>query len=93
MIDIKTDIPVREECFKAVQDIHAQIRDLLVEEEQLLHAAVSDEVLMTAEEVAEFFRTDKKHIPNGIPKLRRGCVSLYPKTEVLNYVKAKLKKY
>ncbi len=93
MIDIKTDLPVREECFNAIQDRFAQIRDLMVECEQILHAACSDEVLMTADEVAEYFRTDKKHIPAGLPKVRRNRENLYSRADVVNYVKTKLRKY
>ncbi len=93
MIDIKTDFPIREDCLRAIQDRNAQIRDLLIEIEQILGSAVKEDVLMTAQEVADYYRTDTKHIPKGIPKMRRGKDYLYSRGDVVNYAKTKLKRY
>lgn len=93
MLDIKTDIPVKQDCIEAIQDKFSQIRDLMSESELLLKSAINpDDTLLTQEEVANFLRCDTKHIPRQIPRFRSGGKVLFQQSDVNNFIKMKLKK-
>lgn len=93
MLDLKKDIPVRQECFDVVEDKIAQIRDLLLEAEQTLHMAVeTKDCLLTKEEVAEYFRCSPNAIPRAIPRFRQSGSSLFLKSDVDAYVNKRLKR-
>lgn len=93
MLDIRTDIPIKQNCIEAIQDKFAQIRDLMSESELLLKNAISpDDILLTQEEVAEKFRCDVKHIPRQIPRMRCSGKVLFQISDVNNFIQKKLKK-
>ena len=93
MLDLKTDIPVKQDCIEAIQDKFAQIRDLMSESEVLLKNAITpDDVLLTQQEVADYLRCDMKHIPRQIPRLRVSSKMLFRRSDVTSYVVNKIKK-
>lgn len=93
MLNIKTDIPIKQDCIEAIQDKFAQIRDLMSESEVLLKNAIApDDILLTQEEVAEKFHCDTKHIPRQIPRFRCAGKVLFQLSDVNNFIQKKLKK-
>lgn len=93
MLNIKTDIPVKEDLTESLQNIFAQIRDLLIEaEQQLAFVRANGDYFLTKKEVAEYFHCEVSKIPRAIPRLRRGNDLLFKKSDIDEYVKMKTRR-
>jgi len=91
MLNLRTDIPVKEDVIEQVEHLHAQIRDLLFEQEQLLKLSIGEDLLLTRDEVAIKLRCEPKKIPKCIPKIRIGNNYLYELKDVNAFVRSKKK--
>ena len=90
MINLKKDFPVKTEIISELQNKTAQIRDLLIEMDQLIaiYEATKD-CYLTRAETADYFRCSKQQIPKQIPHIRRGNDLLYKKSDIDEYVKTR----
>lgn len=93
MLDLRTDILVKEDVIARFQQNDAQIRDLLNENELILAKLKEPHLLMTRQEVAERLRCEAEKIPKAIPRTRIGKNWLYDKSEVEAYIIRKTRKY
>ena len=87
MLNLRTDIPVKQDVIEQIEHLHAQIRDLLVEQEQLLRLAIDEDLLLTKEEVKQKLRCDK--VPKQIPHIRIGNTFLYQLGDINAFIKEK----
>lgn len=92
MIDLRTDIPVKEDLTKRIQLILSQIRELTLEVEQVLALAIDKHVLLTRKEVAEMLRCEEKKVPRPIPRIRSGRNWLFELADVEAFIASKKKK-
>lgn len=93
MIDLRTDVLVKEDVIARFQQNDAQIRDLLNENELILAKLKEPHILMTREEVATKLRCEPTKIPRAIPRCRIGKNWLFDKVEVENFILKKTRKY
>lgn len=89
MLNIRTDIPIKENVIETTQNILAQVRDLTLEIEQVLKMAIEDDVLLLKEEVAQRLHCDKAKIPRSIPKMRVGKNTLYSLKDLNAFLQSK----
>lgn len=92
MLNIKNGVmKTQEELTQFTQLKRQQIRDILLEIEQAEAMYHDRSVLLTREEVAEKLRTDVKHIPHAIPRMRMGNKSLYQLGDIEDFILSKKK--
>ena len=84
MINMRTDIPVKEELIDKVKLYLAQINDLCVKVNGTLEELVKDDKLLTKEQIMEYFHMDK--IPTGLPKIRVGNKMMALESDVKDYI-------
>ena len=89
MLNLRTDVPVKEDVLEAVQNKLAQIRDLCLEIEQTMKLAVDEHILLTREEVAKMLRCEEKKIPGVIPKMRIGKQYLFDQNDIKAFLESK----
>lgn len=70
MLNLREDIVLVEELSERILANNAQIRDLLLENEQMIKLAKDPHNLLTREEVAKKLRCDENKIPRSIPRIR-----------------------
>ena len=92
MLNLRTDIPIKADVIDQINLRHAQIRDLLIEEEQLMALANDNKVLLTREEVARKLRCTVDKIPRPIPRIRIGKNYLFETGDVEAYIQSKKKR-
>lgn len=92
MINLRTDVPLPEEVIQRVQTISAQIRDLLLEQEQVLLLGINKKQLLKREEVAKLLRCDEHKIPRAIPRIRVGKNWLFELQDVESFIESKKRK-
>lgn len=89
MLNLRTDVPVKEDVIETVQNQLAQMRDLTLEVEQTLRLCVSKHIYLTRAEVAEMLRCDEKKIPRPIPRMRVGRQYLFDQDDVKAFLDSK----
>ena len=89
MLNLRTDIPIKEEVIDMVQNQLAQVRDMTLEIEQTLKMAMNEKVLLTREELAKMLRCDVKKIPRPIPRMRVGSQYLFSLEDVNAFLDSK----
>ncbi len=89
MLNLRTDIPVKADVIEQIEHIHAQIRDLLLEQEQLLRLSMDENILLTKEEVKQKLRCEK--VPKQIPHVRVGNTYLYQLADINAFIRSKKK--
>lgn len=89
MLNIRSDVPIKQDAVDAVQELFAQIRDLTLEAEQLLKLATQEKVLLTREEVAKLLRCDESKVPKVIPSIRTGRKRLFEQKDVYAFIESK----
>lgn len=89
MLNLRTDVPIKQDVLEAVQNRLAQQRDLSLEIEQMLKMCIDDEVLLTRSEVAKMLRCDEKKIPRAIPRMRVSSNYLFDKNDVKAFLESK----
>lgn len=87
MINLRVDLPVKQDVVDLIQLKIAQIRDELVEIEELMRNATQERILLTKEEVQKFLRVEK--VPPAIKKIRCGNKWLYERQDVYNFIDSK----
>lgn len=93
MLNLKNDIPVKEEIDKAIESRIAQITDLLGEVKELNRKALdSEHTYLTREELAQMFHTDIKHVPRAISSFRVGKNVLYKQSDVETFIESRMTK-
>lgn len=93
MLDLRTDIPLKQDCVEAIQDKFAQIRDLLTECEQIVKLCIDskEKILLTRAEAAEYLRCKPNHIPRSIPRFRMECDLRFREADLKAFVDSKMK--
>ncbi|MBO7715858.1 MAG: hypothetical protein J6S85_20005 [Methanobrevibacter sp.] len=92
MLNIRTDIPIKQNSIDYAQELFAQIRDLTLEAEQVLKVATQAKTLLTRDEVSKILRCDLKKIPKVIPHIRVGMNILYDQQDVYTFIDSKKQK-
>ena len=93
MLNLKSNVPVKEELSEELQFRVAQIRDLLLEIEQIQKLQLeAEDICYTREELAHKFKCDPKKIPRAIPSFRVSRNILYKKSDVDAFIKARMTK-
>lgn len=92
MLNIRTDIPIKQNAVDYAQELFAQIRDLTLEAEQTLKVATQEKTLLTKQEVGKLLRCDPKKIPKVIPHLRVGMNVLYDQQDVYTFIDSRKQK-
>lgn len=86
MLDIRKDKFVQEDVVRLRQLKHQQIRDILLELEQLDAALEDDSLLLTRDETANKLRCDPKKIPSKIPRIRVGKERLFQLGDIRAFI-------
>ena len=88
MLDLRNDIVLTDEATEALQRIHAQIRDLLLEEEQIYKQCLSSdrEIYLTKEETEKMLRCDDGRLPRDLERTKVRKQWLFNKKTVLEYL-------
>lgn len=89
MLDLRKDIPIREEIVQFRQLKHQQIRDILLELEQADALLQDKSVLLTREETAEKLRCEPDKIPSKIPRIRVGSKRLFQLGDIEHFIESK----
>lgn len=89
MLDLRKDVPIREEIVQFRQLKHQQIRDILLELEQADALLQDKTVLLTREETAEKLRCDPNKIPSRIPRVRVGSKRLFQLGDIEQFIAEK----
>lgn len=93
MLNLKSDIPIKEELSEAFQLRIAQARDLLLEMEQIMKLELeAEDICYTRKELAEKFKCDEHKIPRAIPSFRVSKNILYRKRDVDEFIESRLRK-
>jgi hypothetical protein len=96
MLDLKTDMPIKEELVKEVQVKFAQAKDIMDEALNLLQISVTKEkakeILLTREEVAEKLRCKTNEIPRSVPRFKSGKQWLFPSKDLDEWIKERIKR-
>lgn len=92
MLNLTNEIPVKQDCIEAAQNIIGQVRDLCVELEEILHLSVkAQDHLLTRQEVADYLRTAPDKIPHQIPRFRLANDLRFRESDVRAYVEERIK--
>lgn len=87
MLNLKSDLPIKENLSNELQFRIAQIRDLLLEVEQIQKLQIeAEDLYYTREELAAKFKCDPHKIPRAIPSLRVSKNILYRKSDVDEFI-------
>jgi len=88
MLNLRNDIKLTEEATEALQRIHAQIRDLLIEEEQVYKQCLESnrEIYLTKEETAKLLRIEDGKLPRDLERTKVRKQWLFNKKTVLDYL-------
>lgn len=89
MLNLRTDVPIKEDVIETIQNQLAQMRDLTLEVEQTLRLSVNKHLYLTRSEVAEMLRCDEKKIPRPIPRMRVGRQYLFDQDDVKAFLDSK----
>lgn len=89
MLDIRKDLPIRENIIQFRQLKYQQIRDILLELEQADALLQDKSVLLTREEAAEKLRCDPLKIPSKIPRVRVGSKRLFQLGDIEAFIAEK----
>lgn len=92
MLDIRKDIPVKEDAIDRINQTYGQIVDLLNECREIMGVAAKGRVLLKREEVANILRCEPKSIPRVIPNIRVGRNWLYEEKDVYDFIESRKKK-
>ena len=93
MLNLKNDIPIKEEIDKAIESRIAQITDLLGEVKELNRKALdSEHTYLTREELAQMFHCDPKKTPRAIPCFRVGKNVLYKQSDIEAFIESRMTK-
>ena len=91
MLNLKSKIPVKEDCIKQMQVLIAQTRDLLNEQETLLSLLVQSDTLWSLEDTANYLRCDPKKVPRAIPRIKiNNRVIRFKKADIDAFVESKM---
>lgn len=89
MLDLRSDRVVKEDVIAIRQLKYQQIRDLLLELEQVDALLQDKSVLLTREETAEKLRCDPQKIPSRIPRVRVGSKRLFQLGDIEAFIAEK----
>ena len=92
MLNIKTDIPVKEDIQEAINARLAQAHDLLNEVQVLERMKLEQDVFVSKQELADRFHCDVKQVPHQIPSIRMGKTYLYKESDVAEFIKSRTKR-
>lgn len=91
MLNLKSTVPVKEDCTKQFQILISQIRDLLSEAETTLALMEHADTLWSQEDTADYLKCDIKKIPKSIPRIKiNNRVIRYKKADVDAFVESKI---
>lgn len=89
MLNLRTDVPIKEDVIETVQTQLAQIRELTLEVEQTLKLCLDTHVLLTRSEVAKMLRCPENKIPRPIPRMRVGSQYLFDQDDIKAFLDSK----
>lgn len=89
MLNLRNDIPLKENVIDRVQQELAIIRDHSLAIEELVRFATQEKVYLTRQEVAELLRCDTKHIPRQIPNVRVSKNWVYDRDDVYKFLETR----
>lgn len=86
MLNLRDDVILKETVSERIMQNNAEIRDLLIENEQLIKMAKDPTILLTRKEVADRLRCDEIKIPRAIPRIRVGKNYLFQVGDVEEFI-------